>query len=118
MVFGVLCQCWHAMPVKNDIEKELTADVWEAFLDDIVTQNAVAVMQTNASSNNPNVSMMKPVSSLVDNTFSSFKWDMKNVPQLPKNKPIQDAYDEWEEDFLVQMTLAMKMLGSNHQILM
>jgi hypothetical protein len=36
--------------------------------------------------------------------LTNFKWD-KNVPLMSKTKPVQDIYNDWEDLFMVQMTL-------------
>ena len=95
---------WRELPTKQNIEKDLTTEAWEAHLDNIATKKKSSTV--GASTSIPTLSVTNVLAAKSSDAFASFKWDTKNVPVLPKNKSINEAYDSWEESFLVQMTLA------------
>ena len=99
---------WRLKPApKPTIKDELDEEVWDDYvIADAMTWYAPAngaSATTAAAAIAPTVTVP---TSLIDKSFGSFKWEAKNIPLLPKNKPIQDAYKDWEENFLSQMTLA------------
>jgi len=101
---------WLSDPTKQAFQDDFKEDVWTDF---IVQNQKKAKSIASAFTVTPvttvpavTVTTGKSVSSTLASSVGSFKWDTKSVPLLPKSKSIQDAYNDWEDSFLVQMTLA------------
>ena len=65
--------------------------------------NAIGNASTSGNAIGNGAATKMAITNLAKN-LSSVKWD-KKYPLLAKNKLIQDTYNDWEDLFMVQMTL-------------
>jgi len=106
LAFQVWYCKWHTDVMRAGIAEDFTMAAWESFLEVLADDNIKGPAVVAASTTITTVSSSKSsaMASLAKN-LSNFKWD-KNVPLMSKLKPIQDTYNNWEDLFMIQMTLA------------
>ena len=90
---------WRTSPDKKTIEEDFTMVIWEAFIDGYTVPVIAAVPTASSGTGGA-------TSAVDDKLFSTtYKLDPRDMPLLPKNKSVLDAYRDWEELFMIQMTI-------------